>query len=62
MLPEECRKLAALYHNQAGQAGASLRAAALRKIADSFVGLASQFETLTALERNESRQTRTPSA
>jgi len=52
---EECRKLATSYRNQADKSGIPLKTAAvLRDIADSFSGLASQFELLFAIETERS--------
>ena len=56
MTVDECRKLAASYRNQAKQPGISSKmAGVLENIARSFTGLASQFELLLALDKNERR-------
>ncbi|PWE79367.1 hypothetical protein XF30_24005 [Bradyrhizobium sp. SUTN9-2] len=53
---EECRKLASDYRRRAEEDGVSPRMANLFKnIANSLSGLASQFELLTAVAAEESR-------
>ncbi|RTE88555.1 hypothetical protein D6B98_35080 [Bradyrhizobium sp. LVM 105] len=55
---EECRKLASDYRRTAEENGVSPRKAnLLRNIANSLSGLASQFELLTAVAAEESRDT-----
>jgi hypothetical protein len=54
----ECRKLAKAYQDQATELGVvdPRTATVLRNIASSFSGLASQFELLTAIKKEQPRQ------
>jgi hypothetical protein len=52
----ECRRLAKAYRDRANEIGAHPRAAhILKNIANSFSGLASQFEMLIAIEKEQGR-------